>query len=182
MRVWEHFQNAGFFGKRTYTSKYLKPSKTGNQAKMKLKHIFMSKSPIIFTMFRLSRVEWACLLDQREQHLECTAAEDPGLGYFKMENKGVLEEAMMLKDENRNLLSCCGVLQWSLELQIASVLMEIFPSRIFLCRYQTAGWRQVIASPAQIMLNCVEFRIQLIPGMSQHIDTATDTWYRYLYW
>ena len=46
---------------------------------MKL-NIFIFKSPIHFTMVRLAIVKWAGQLDQREQLLEFTAAEDPGLG------------------------------------------------------------------------------------------------------
>ena len=94
-----------------------KPSENGKQVNLKLKLIFMVETPIIFAVARLAIVEWTCLFYQWEQLY--IAAVDPSLGYYKVENKGVLEEAIMLKTmklQNRNFLFACGVLQWKLGL------------------------------------------------------------------
>jgi len=93
-----------------------KPSENGKQVNLKLKLIFMVESPIIFAVARLAIVEWTGLFSQWEQLY--IAAVDPSLGY-KVENKGVLEETIMLKTmklQNRNFLFACGVLQWKLGL------------------------------------------------------------------
>jgi len=87
-----------------------KTSKNGKQGNMKL-NIFMVKSPILFTMVRLAILKWAGQLDQKEQLVEFTAAQDPGLVYLKVENKGVLEEAMMLKDKKLRTETCFLVVE-----------------------------------------------------------------------
>jgi len=109
-----------------------KPSENGKQVNLKLKLIFMVKSPIIFAIARLAIFEWAGLFYQWQQLY--LAVVYPGLGYYKVENKGVLEEAMMLKIEklqNRNFLLCLWSVTVGVWARFVSVLMGIFPFRIF---------------------------------------------------
>ena len=101
-----------------------------------LQLIFMVKSPTIFIMQRLAIVKWADLLRQWEQSY--LAEESPSLGFNKVKNKGVLEEAMMFKMkklQNRNFSSSC----WSVTVdnwaRFVSVLKGIFPFRIFHYEY-----------------------------------------------
>ena len=104
--------------------------------KKDLKLIFMVKSPTIFTMARLAIVKWADLLRQWEQSY--LAEESPSLGFNKVKNKGVLEEAMMFKmkkQQNRNFSSSCWSVTVENRARFVSDLNGIFPFRIFHYEY-----------------------------------------------
>ena len=100
------------------------------KARVKLKFITMSKTPKTSARVKLAISHWAGLIPVDAVLSSC---DGPRQGYYKVETKGLMEEAMMFdmkKLQNPNFFSLVDCTSGNLRLVCVLLTSRIFPTEV----------------------------------------------------